>query len=74
MTSLRIAVASLAVLGLAGCASMDEQSSSRISPQRTTAAVVPDDEYVARIESAARSRNLDVHWINVPKKRVQRDD
>lgn len=74
MTPLRIAVASLAVLMLAGCASMDERSSSRVAPQRTGTVIDTDADYVARVEAVARRRGIEVVWVNTPKKRIQRGE
>jgi hypothetical protein len=73
MTSLRSAFASLAVLVLAGCTSMDERS-SQVAPQRAPSALDTDREYVAKVEAIARRRNMDVVWVNMPRKRVRHDD
>lgn len=73
MTPLRIAVVSLAVLALAGCASMDERS-SQAAPQGASSAFDTDEEYVAKVESIARRRYMDVMWVNPPKKRVTHND
>lgn len=74
MTPLRIAAVLLAVLVLAGCATTDERSSRSAAPDRGADAVVTDDEYVAAVEAVARTRHMGVHWVNVPTKRVKRDD
>lgn len=74
MKPLRIAVASFAALVLAGCASMDGRTGSRISPERAPGSIVTDEEYVARVEALARTRHMNVHWVNVPTRRVPRDD
>lgn len=74
MTPLRIAVASLAVLGLAGCTSMDERSSGRIAPQSSPGTIVTDDDYVAHVEAIARRRGIDVVWVNMPNRRARDDD
>jgi outer membrane lipoprotein SlyB len=73
MKPLRMAFASLAVLGLAGCASMDERS-GRVTPQRASPAFGNDAEYITQVEAVARRRYMDVVWVNPPKKRVRRDD
>lgn len=70
----RIAVASLAVLVLAGCASTDERSSRLNAPDHRPGAIVTDAEYVASVEAIARRRHMDVVWVNPPKKRIPEDD
>lgn len=74
MTPLRIAVVSLAVLALAGCASTDERSSRVTAPDHRPGAIVTDDEYVATVEAIARRSHMDVVWVNPPKKRIPQDD
>jgi hypothetical protein len=73
MTPLRIAIVSLAVLALAGCASTDERS-SQFAPQGASSVFDTDEEYVANVESIARRRHMDVVWVNPPKKRIPQDD
>lgn len=72
MTPLRFAVAPLALLTLAGCASMDESSASRVPPSPSRSAQAPDAnlDYVARVEAVARRRGITVQWVNLPPKRV----
>lgn len=74
MTLLRFAVASLVLLLLAGCASTDERSASRMSLRQANE--VPDarDEYVARVEAIARRRGILVQWINLPPRRTADHD
>lgn len=70
---LRTAVLSLSVLGLAACAGMHERSdSSYVSPQRAPSIIEDDDAYVARVESIALRRGIDVVWVNMPRKPVAR--
>jgi hypothetical protein len=74
MKPICIAIASLAAFALAGCASTDARTSSRVIPERSQASIVADVEYVAKVESIARQRHMDVVWVNKPYKRVQRDE
>lgn len=53
---------SMALLG--GCSSMQDKS-SMAKPHD-----VDDQDYVARVEQAARARGVSVHWVNPPQKRV----
>ena len=62
-TMLRVVALSLAVMGLAACASMDDQS-ARVSPQ--VAPISADQAYMARVEELARRRGLEVMWVNPP--------
>lgn len=52
---------------LAACSSMQEKSSYSATPvQSSPARVDVDEAYIARVESQARQRGVDVHWVNAP--------
>lgn len=76
MKPLKIAIASLAVCGLAACTTMDERSDTtgRYVPPRSSERIIPDAEYVALVERQALRRGVDVQWVHVPQKRVAKDD
>lgn len=59
----RIALISVAVAGLAACASMDDGRAS-LSPDNR--AIGPDKAYMSRVEAIAQRRGIDVQWINPP--------
>lgn len=67
--SVRMAVLSLSVLGLAACASMDEQS-TYVPPPRADSIMDNDEIYMDIVERTARRRGIDVVWINPPRKQV----
>ena len=54
----------LSMLMLGGCSTMHDQSS--MSQVRS----VDDQDYVARVDRAARDRGVTVRWVNPPQKRV----
>ena len=55
---------------LAACSSMQEKSSySAVKAESSPARIGVDEAYVARVESQAKQRGVDVHWVNVPTKR-----
>jgi hypothetical protein len=54
----------LSMLMLGGCSTMHDQSA--MSQVRS----VDDQEYVARVDHAARERGVMVKWVNPPQKRV----
>lgn len=69
--SLRVAVLSLFVLGLAACAgtpSKPTYAGTQVSNQRV-AAMSADDRYVAAVERIARRRGIGVVWVNPPDRR-----
>lgn len=70
-------VLSSCVLGLAGCASHQEQAayvepatvggaSSGTQPVADPAPIVVDSDYVSKVERIALRRGIDVHWVNAP--------
>lgn len=71
--SLAIAVASLSLLGLSACATMDEDYYASSSPQVDSSRLVIDTKQVALIEAINRRQGSRVIWINMPTKRVSID-
>lgn len=68
--SLRVAVLSLSVVALGGCASMDERNTSVAESSKQVVSIQPDHAYIARVEQIARRRGVYLQWINPPTKRV----
>lgn len=69
--SLRIAVLSLSVLGLAACSSMDKKSSSTfVAPDRAPSIMDNDEAYMDAVERIARRRGIDVVWVNAPRRQL----
>ena len=70
-----IAVVSLSLLGLAACTSAGTKS-AYVAPATVEHATsqqvrtVQDSNYVVEVESIARQRGVQVHWINPPTKRI----
>jgi hypothetical protein len=61
----RASVMALAVVGLGGCAGMQDKSA--MNPNQ----VVDDAAYIAQVEHMARSRGVSVRWVNPPQKRLK---
>lgn len=60
-------LATVAILGLSGCAStQDRMASARAAPP------TPEQIYIARVERAAAQRGLHLIWVNPPKSRPER--
>lgn len=69
--SIGMAVAVVAALGLAGCASTDEKTAyAAPAPVPGHVTIEQDDAYVAQVERIARRRGIHVQWVNVPTRRV----
>ena len=67
--SMRFAVVSLAVLGLAACTGMQERpGSAYVAPQRTPSITDSNALYMAHVERIARRRGIDVVWVNPPRR------
>ena len=65
--SCRMAVLSLAVLGLAACAGT--QTRTTYVPEPKPASIMDNDEaYMAYVERVARRRGIEVVWVNLPRK------
>ena len=58
-------VVALALVGLGGCAGMQDKSA--MNPNQ----IVDDAAYIAQVEHVARSRGVSVRWVNPPQKRVK---
>lgn len=67
--SLRMAVLSLSVLGLAACAGTEVKSTH--VPEHTPSILDNDEAYVAYVERVARRRGIDVVWVNTPRKSAE---
>jgi hypothetical protein len=61
----RASLVALALVGLGGCAGMQDKSA--MYPNQ----VVDDGAYIAQVEHLARSRGVSVHWVNPPQKRIK---
>jgi len=61
----RASVVALALVGLGGCAGMQDKSA--MNPNQ----IVDDAAYIAQVEHVARSRGVSVRWVNPPQKRVK---
>lgn len=77
--SVSMAVLSVSLLGLAGCASSGGTASSYTAPaatsnQQAQTRMDNDAEYMARVEAIARNRGIGVQWINPPRKIVAKQD
>lgn len=68
MNVLRLALPIVLVGGLAACASTSE-SPNRVGAAPPAGSLGADEAYVARVEQIARTRNIDVRWINPPLRR-----
>jgi hypothetical protein len=67
--SVRMAVLSLSILGLAACASTGEKS-AYVAPPRADSIMDNDELYMDIVERTARRRGIDVVWVNPPRKQV----
>lgn len=74
MSALRVVLILAAASTLPACATTDGRTAARTAPQRAGVVVDTDHEYVARVESIARRRGIDVQWIHMPTKRTVRGD
>ena len=78
---LRCAAVALSIAGLSACTSTHEVVKSEARPQQAAPAQAQaqaqaqgdykpvDALYVARVEHAARTRGVEVKWVNPPRKR-----
>lgn len=65
--SCRMAVLSLAVLGLAACAG--SQTKTTYVPEPKPPSIMDNDEaYMNYVERVARRRGIEVVWVNLPRK------
>ncbi|WP_119717661.1 hypothetical protein [Cognatilysobacter tabacisoli] len=65
--SLRVAVLSLSILGLAACASTGGTASAPPPPERAPSVMDKDQAYIAAVERIARIRGIQVQWVNMPR-------
>lgn len=71
----RTVVLPLTLLGLAGCAGMQQKSvAAYVAPQRAPSLMDVDQAYVARVEAIARRRGIGVVWVNSPSRPVAKTD
>lgn len=67
--SLRMAVLSLSVLGLAACAGTEVRP-AYTEPKQPS--IMDDDEaYIAYVERVAKRRGIEVVWVNTPRKTAE---
>lgn len=60
----------LSLVGLAGCASMDEQSTASSAADTPSPSLLEQDEaYMAYVERTARRRGIEVVWVHAPTRR-----
>ena len=73
--SVRMAVLSVSMLGLAACASSGGTTSYNAPAKQYEATRLSNDEmYMARVESYARRRGIDLQWVNPPRKIVAKQE
>lgn len=72
--SVRLAVMSAAVLGLAACATTEEATSYVPAHKVQSTRLQSDAAYMARVEAIARRRGIDLTWVNPPKKIVVKEE
>lgn len=53
-------------LALAACASSGGVASRQAVPAAQASAFVPDSAYIARVESRAMARGVQVNWVHPP--------
>jgi hypothetical protein len=73
--SVRMAVLSVSMLGLAACASSGGATSYNTTEKQYVETRLDNDTlYMARVEEAARRRGIDLQWVNPPRKIVAKQD
>lgn len=73
--SVRTAVLSVSLLGLAACATTGEESAYNASAVEAPQTRFDNDEaYMARVEAYARRRGIDLTWVNPPRRIAAKDD
>lgn len=73
--SVRMAVLSVSMLGLAACASSGGMASYNAPATQYAETRLDNDEaYMARVEEYARRRGIDLQWVNPPRKIVAKQD
>lgn len=74
--TVRVAVLSLSILGLAACAGTQTKSAyaEPASAPREPSPMSRDERYIATIERIARNRGIDVVWVNPPQRESAGDE
>lgn len=73
--SLRMAVLSVSLLGLAACATTGEETAYNAPAVEAPQTRLDNDEaYMARVEAYARRRGIDLTWVNPPRRIVAKND
>ncbi|GAB3374995.1 hypothetical protein GCM10027431_28230 [Lysobacter rhizosphaerae] len=73
--SVRMAVLTVSMLGLAACASSGGTTSYSAKPQSQQQTRMSNNEaYMARIEAYDRRRGIDLTWVNPPREIVAKDE
>jgi len=67
--SLRMAVLSLSVLGLAACAGTEVKTA--YTAPKDPSIMDNDEAYVAYVQRVALRRGIDVVWVNTPRKSAE---
>lgn len=69
-TLLRCCIATAAVAGLAACAHSGAMHHQPASAAPVSSTLQQDGEYIYFVETKARRRGVEVHWVNPPLKRL----
>jgi hypothetical protein len=73
--SVRMAVLSASMLGLAACASSGGTTGYQAPAKQYQVTRLSNDEaYMARVEEYARRRGIDLQWVNPPRKIVAKQE
>ena len=67
--SLRMAVLSLSVLGLAACAGTEVKTA--YTEPKDPSIMDNDEAYMAYVQRVAQRRGIDVVWVNTPRKSAE---
>ncbi len=70
--SLKVALLSLSIFGLAACAGHSTKS-AYVPPQKAPSIMDNDEVYMATVERIARRRGIDVTWVNLPRKQLAKN-
>ena len=70
-----ILAASMLTVVLTACTATQEKT-SYVEPASVTntVTILPDEEYIARVERIARIRGAEVSWVHLPTKRIYSSD
>ena len=67
--SLRMAVLSLSVLGLAACAGTEVKTA--YTQPKDPSIMDNDEAYIAYVQRVAKRRGIEVVWVNTPRKSAE---